>query len=338
MGLSVTVVGGGNWGTALANHLAKLGKNPSLVAKDSKVVEAINKSHVNPKYLPSTKLHSELRASTEKTELIKKADVIVIAIPCQTWRSYLEKQKKYFNGRQIIVSCSKGIENESLKLISEVVDEILPSNIANNFTTLAGPSFAKEVLEEQPTAVTVAGKDNSCVETIQNLFHGKNLRVYSSSDLIGVEISGALKNVVAIATGIADGLGFGYNSRAALITRGLAEILRIGLAKGAQTETLLGLSGVGDLVLTCTGELSRNRTVGFRLGKGEILQDILTSLGQVSEGVTTTKSAYYLTKKLKIETPIIDEIYKILYEDKQAIESLQSLMERHIRPETEIKR
>ena len=226
------------------------------------------------------------------------------------------------------------MENDSLKSVFEVVDEIIPQSLNIKYACIAGPSFAKEVLEEQPTAIVIAGRDAKSSTAIQELINHNYLRAYRTSDLIGAEIGGALKNVVAIATGLADGLGFGLNTKAALVTRGLSEIQKIGIKKGAKLETFLGLAGLGDLVLTCYGELSRNRTVGFRLGKGEKLENILSSLGQISEGVITTKSAYNLTKKLDVDAPIFSEVYKILYEKKPPLKSLQDLLERELRTET----
>ncbi|HLB59246.1 MAG TPA: NAD(P)H-dependent glycerol-3-phosphate dehydrogenase [Bdellovibrionota bacterium] len=332
--MKVTVLGGGSWGTALANHLAKHGISTSIWHRKPEIIEAINNGHKNPKYCSSFILEKNLLGISDLKKAASSAEVIVLAIPSQHFREMVQKIIPYLSDHQILVSVAKGIEAGSLKLLSEIAEELLPPSMAERFTTLGGPSFAKEVLEEQPTAVTVAGFDSSCVEDVQHLFHHRYFRVYRSTDLIGVEMGGALKNVIAIATGIAEGLGFRANTRAALITRGLAEILRVGVKKGARPETFLGLSGVGDLVLTCTGDLSRNRRVGIHLGKGENLDEILTKIGEVSEGVTTTISAYHLAKRLGVDAPITQETYRILYEGKSPRDSLRDLLDREMALET----
>lgn len=332
--MKVAIIGGGCWGTALGAHLAKKGTESIIWAREKDVVETINNEHFNPKYLSGFKLPKNLNATLDSSIAIKDAEILILAIPSHVIRQFLESNKQCFQANQLIVGASKGMESESLKSIFEIVDEVIPKTLNIKYACIAGPSFAKEVLEEQPTAVVIAGKDEKTTIKVQNLIHHNYLRAYRTSDIIGAEIGGALKNVVAIATGLADGLGFGLNTKAALITRGLSEIQKIGIKKGAKLETFMGLSGLGDLILTCYGELSRNRTVGFRLGKGEKLEDILASLGQVSEGVITTKSVYNLSKSLDIDSPIFSEVYKILYEKKPPLKSLQDLLERELRTES----
>lgn len=333
--MKVTIIGGGSWGTALGAHLANKGLNPLIWAREKEVISKINNEHHNPKYLSSFKLPTNLIAVEDATKAIQESSIIVLALPSQAIREFLEKNKNSFKKEQIIVGASKGIECNSLKTINEIVEEILPKNLNIKYTCIAGPSFAKEVIEKQPTAVVIAGEDDKSTKEIQDLFHFDYFRAYRTKDVVGAELAGALKNVIAIAAGISDGLGFGLNTKAALITRGLSEILRIGIKKGALQETFLGLSGVGDLILTCYGGLSRNRTVGIRLGKGEKLQAILTSLGQVSEGVITSDSAFKLATKLGIDVPIFSEVYKVLYKEKPPLQSLKDLLERETRSETD---
>ncbi|OGQ34040.1 MAG: glycerol-3-phosphate dehydrogenase [Deltaproteobacteria bacterium RIFCSPHIGHO2_12_FULL_43_9] len=331
--MKTSIIGGGCWGTALGAHLAKKGIETLIWAREPEVVSAINKQHYNPKYLSEFKLPENLVAIGDCSKAIRESNIIVLAIPSHVIRQFLELNKNSFLPGQIIVGAAKGIEVDSLKSIYEIVDDIFPPNLKIQYACIAGPSFAKEVLEEQPTAVVIAGRDAKITIEIQKLINYNYLRAYRTSDLIGAEMGGALKNVVAIATGLADGIGFGLNTKAALVTRGLSEIQKIGVRRGAKPETFLGLSGLGDLILTCYGELSRNRTVGFRIGKGERLEDILSSLGQVSEGIITAKSAFNLIAKFGVEAPIFSEVYKILYENKPHLKSLQDLLDRELRPE-----
>ena len=331
--MKTSIIGGGCWGTALGAHLAKKGIETLIWAREPEVVSAINKQHYNPKYLSEFKLPENLVAIGDCSKAIRESNIIVLAIPSHVIRQFLELNKNSFLPGQIIVGAAKGIEVDSLKSIYEIVDDIFPPNLKIQYACIAGPSFAKEVLEEQPTAVVIAGRDAKITIEIQKLINYNYLSAYRTSDLIGAEMGGALKNVVAIATGLADGIGFGLNTKAALVTRGLSEIQKIGVRRGAKPETFLGLSGLGDLILTCYGELSRNRTVGFRIGKGERLEDILSSLGQVSEGIITAKSAFNLIAKFGVEAPIFSEVYKILYENKPHLKSLQDLLDRELRPE-----
>ncbi len=325
---NVTVLGAGSWGTALAKLLADKQHPTMLWARRSDLADQINEEHENKRYLPGAALPATLRATADLEEALKGAEVVVIVVPSHSLRANMKEARRYIPENALLCSATKGIENESLMLMSDVLLEELGHATMPRLTYLSGPSFAKEVAQQMPTAVVVAGAAERETETVQRLFATDRFRVYSSNDVIGVELGGALKNVIAIAAGTVDGLGFGHNSRAGLITRGLAEIGRVAARRGANPLTLAGLSGMGDLVLTCTGELSRNRTVGYELGKGRKLGEILTSLGQVAEGVKTAKSAYDLSHKLNVEMPITHEVYKVLYEDKSPRQAVVDIMTR----------
>lgn len=325
---NVTVLGAGSWGTALAKLLADKQHPTMLWARRSDLADQINEEHENKRYLPGAALPATLRATADLEEALTGAEVVVIVVPSHSLRANMKEARRYIPENALLCSATKGIENESLMLMSDVLLEELGHATMPRLTYLSGPSFAKEVAQQMPTAVVVAGAAERETETVQRLFATDRFRVYSSNDVIGVELGGALKNVIAIAAGTVDGLGFGHNSRAGLITRGLAEIGRVAARRGANPLTLAGLSGMGDLVLTCTGELSRNRTVGYELGKGRKLGEILTSLGQVAEGVKTAKSAYDLSHKLNVEMPITHEVYKVLYEDKSPRQAVVDIMTR----------
>ncbi|MFC1854996.1 NAD(P)H-dependent glycerol-3-phosphate dehydrogenase, partial [Thermodesulfobacteriota bacterium] len=260
-------------------------------------------------------------------------DLILSISPSHTVRGLLEQIKDVIEDNTIIVSASKGIENGSMMMMSEVFDDVLPSDIAEKVVYISGPSFAKEVGKKVPTAVSAACKDIEIAKRVQEIFSTDFFRVYTSADVIGIELGGAVKNVIAIAAGISDGLEFGHNTRAAIITRGLAEISRLGVSMGADPLTFLGLAGIGDLVLTCTGDLSRNRTVGLRIGRKEKLADILNSMNMVAEGVKTSKSVYDLSVARNIDMPIAKEVYLMLYEDKSPYESVKDLMGRDLKKE-----
>jgi glycerol-3-phosphate dehydrogenase (NAD(P)+) len=329
----IGVVGAGSWGTTLGKLLAEKGYDVTIWSYVKGPCDDINEINENRDFLPGIKLPASLKASVDLTSTCADKDLILSISPSHTVRGILEKVKSILPDDVIIVSASKGIENDTLKTMSEVFVEILGSECGERVTYLSGPSFAKEVSQKVPTAVSAACSDISLAKKIQKIFSTDYFRVYSCKDTVGVELGGALKNVVAIAAGIADGLGFGYNTRAALITRGLAEISRLGVRMGAQPITFLGLSGIGDLVLTCTGDLSRNRTVGLRIGRGEKLTDILDSMKMVAEGVKTSKAAYELSKIKDIDMPITKEVYLTLYEDKSPLESVKDLMGRELKEE-----
>jgi glycerol-3-phosphate dehydrogenase (NAD(P)+) len=329
----VAVLGSGAFGTALAKVLAEQDNPTQMWTRRSDHAEAINAAHENERYLKGIKLPETLVATAELAQAVDKADLIIFVVPSHATREVAVAARPYLPPEALICNATKGIENETLMLMSEVMVDVLGDEATPRLTYLSGPSFAKEIAAGVPTAVTVAGESPEAAERVQAEFATANLRMYYTHDVAGVEVGGALKNVIAIAAGAIDGLGFGLNTRAALMTRGLAEIGRLAAAKGAEPITLAGLAGMGDLVLTCTGNLSRNRTVGVELGKGRTLKDILEKLGHVAEGVKTTKSAHELGEKLGVDLPITDEVYRVLYEDKPAKQALYDLMTRPLKHE-----
>ena len=329
----IAVVGAGSWGTTLANLLSKKGHDVHLWSYEPEVAESITSRHVNEVYLPEVELSATLRATTSLADSIDGASVILSVSPAQHVRRVMSGIGADLAADTLVVSASKGIETSTLDTMAEVMDEILPGPVARRVAFLSGPSFALEVAQEHPTAVAVASRSHDAAEQAQQLFQTDYFRVYTNPDVRGVELGGALKNVIALAAGMADGLGFGHNTRAALITRGLAEMARLGTALGASPITFAGLAGMGDLILTCTGGLSRNRTVGVRLGKGERLSAILGDMKMVAEGVETSRAAYDLSLREGIEMPIISEVYSVLFEDKPAAEAVRALMVREPKPE-----
>ena len=331
----VAVLGAGAWGTALAKLLADKGDPVVMYCRRTDLCEQINKDHVNGRYLPSAELPDTLTASPDLAEVMRGASMVLFVAPSHATREVAKLAAPLVPHGVPIVSATKGIENESLMFVDEILATELPEHARSRLAFLSGPSFAKELAQKLPTGVVIAAKDDAVREDVMRRFHAPYMRTYGSKDVVGVECGGAIKNVIAIAAGTADGLGFGHNTRAMLITRGLAENVRISLARGGDAITLAGLAGMGDLVLTCTGDLSRNRTVGLELGKGRKLLDILHGLGHVAEGVKTAKSAYGLALRLGIELPIITETYRVLYEDKPALDAVRDLMERELGPEFE---
>ncbi len=328
--MKIAIVGAGSWGTALGDLLAKKGQRVCLLARRKEVVEALNLRQENPFYLPKIRLSPALRATLDPQVALSEAEVLVLAVPSHTLREVVRTLRPYLKRALPVVSTIKGLEEESLLTMSQVLAEELPSFPV---VVLSGPSFAEEVARERPTAVTVAGYQREVTEEIQHLFATSYFRAYLSLDVLGVELAGALKNVIAIAVGISDGLGLGLNARAALITRGLAEISRLGVRLGANPLTFSGLAGLGDLVLTCTGPLSRNRTVGLRLGRGERLEEILRDLRQVAEGVRTTASARRLAEKHQVEMPITEAVYRVLYHRESPLEMARGLLSRKLKEE-----
>ncbi len=321
-----TVLGAGAWGTSLAKLVAENGLDVTAWTNEPAVLDDINQHHRNERYLPGFVLPPNLRASMEIGESIASADLLLFVVPSHATREVAKLAAPHLRRGVPIVSCTKGIENDSLMFMDEVLKEELPAHVHDELAFLSGPSFAKELAQRQPTVVVVAARNIALIDKVSLGIRSPYLRLFASDDIAGVECGGALKNVIAIAAGAADGMGFGYNSRAALITRGLAEIAKIAMARGGSALTVAGLSGMGDLVLTCTGELSRNRTVGVELGKGRSLTEILSGLGHVAEGVKTAKSAYGLAEKLGVDCSIIREVYRVLYEDKPAQDALGALM------------
>ncbi|KAI8912620.1 6-phosphogluconate dehydrogenase [Gorgonomyces haynaldii] len=323
----VLVLGCGNFGTCLADHLASMGTLVTIFSRNPSVATSINESRVNSKYLPHFQLNDNVSAVSVLDETIfLSSTVVLVAIPTQNMRTFLRDVKQYIRPEHLLIFVNKGIEMATNLLPCDIVEQELGKAISDNATFLSvGPSFAVEVMARQPTAVAVASNNPARAKRAQQLFHAPHFRVYDVHDTVGVEIAGALKNVVAIAAGCCSGMGYGMNARAAIITRGLAEIARFGVALGANPLTFSGLAGVGDLFLTATSEKSRNFTVGFRIGQGEKLDDIIASLGSVSEGVPTTKAAYHLAQKLGIDAPITEQVYAVLYENKDLKEAIEDL-------------
>lgn len=332
-GKKIGVIGAGSWGTTLANVLAKKGHRVTLWAYETELVAEMRKSRENGLYLPGIRLDERLSYTSNVAEAVTGADLVLCVTPSQVTRSVVTQLMPHLAGDALVVSASKGIEAGTLALVSQVFAELLTPTQYGRFAVLSGPSFAREVAQEMPTAVAVAAEDATVAQAVQQIFNTPYFRVYTNDDVIGVELGGAIKNVIAIAAGIADGLGFGHNTRAALITRGLAEMTRLGMALQAKQTTFAGLAGMGDLVLTCTGDLSRNRSVGIKLGKGRRLNDILQEMVMVAEGVKTTESTHQLAQRLGVEMPITAKVYEVLYEDKPARQGVMELMTRDLKAE-----
>lgn len=333
MGTRAAVLGAGSWGTALAKVLADNGYETRLWGRDQSLLEGIAQKRENADYLPGIALPEALVPEPNLGRALEGAEVVCIVVPSHALRSLAGQVRDRLPSGVPIVNAMKGIENETLQMPSQILESLLPERLHPQLTYLSGPSFAKEVARGVPTAVLVAGKDPDYTVRAQHALSNARMRVYSSDDVVGVELGGALKNVIAIAAGIADGLGLGHNSRAALITRGLAEIARLATKLGAHPLTMSGLSGMGDLVLTCTGDLSRNRHVGMELGRGKKLPQILREMTMVAEGVRTTKSAYELARREEVEMPIVEGMHRILYEHGDPERELEELMSRTPRPE-----
>lgn len=327
------VLGAGAWGTALATLLARKGTETVVWSYEPDVADAINREHRNPRYLEGVDLHPSLTATPEMGDALRGASLVLSVSPSHVVRRVMGDAVPHLRPGVLVVSASKGIENETLKTMDEVLADLLPPSLGARCAFLSGPSFALEVGLEHPTAVTIASADEGAAREAQEAFQTSFFRVYTSRDVRGVELGGSLKNVIAIAAGVADGLGFGNNTRAALITRGLAEITRLGVAAGADPRTFAGLAGMGDLILTCTGALSRNRTVGVELGRGRPLDEILGGMVAIAEGVRTTASAHGLARKLGIEMPIVDAMHSILFEGLSPRAAVMALMQREPKAE-----
>lgn len=332
-GTRATVIGAGSWGTALANLLAKKGVDTTLWAYEEDVAAGIESEHRNPRYLSEVELDSRLRATPSMEDALEGADVVVSVSPSHVVRQVMTAARPHLSPDALVISASKGIEVDTLEMMDAVLNEVLPPGVARHTAFLSGPSFALEVARENPTAVTMASRDGGSAAAAQELFQTDYFRVYTSDDVTGVEIGGSLKNVMAIASGVVAGLGFGHNTMAALITRGLAEMTRLGTTLGADPLTLAGLAGVGDLILTCTGGLSRNRMVGMEIGKGRTVEDILGEMTMVAEGVRTTRSARALAHRHGVEMPIVEEVYGILFEGRPPREAVENLMLREPKSE-----
>jgi glycerol-3-phosphate dehydrogenase (NAD(P)+) len=332
--LRCAVLGAGSFGTALASILAKNGHDTTLVCRTEEHAAGINEQHRNPRYVTEYALPESLKASADLAAAIEGADLIVSVAPSHATRDLAKRVAATVTGDPIVLCATKGIERGSGDTMDEVLREELPQRLHARLAFLSGPSFAREMLAEHPTAVVIAAQDDDVATIVQEAFATHFFRTYTTHDVKGVELAGALKNIVAIAAGLADGLGFGANARAALITRGLAEMSRLGAALGGEPLTFMGLAGMGDLVLTCTGDQSRNRTVGKRLATGMTLDEVTESLGgQVAEGVRTTASTHALARKMELDMPIVAAVHAILYEGADPKAMVGHLMGRPLKKE-----
>lgn len=327
----IAVIGAGSWGTALAVVAARAGHSVSLWSRRGEVVSSINERRVNSRYLVSTSIPTSVTATGDLDVALRDAPMVLLAAPSHAARELLTAMSPLLDQQAIIVGVSKGIEIETGKRISEIAKEVAQGS--HPYVCLSGPSFAKEVVERHPTAIVAASKDSAAARIVQNDLSFENLRIYTNADVIGTELGGSVKNVMAIAAGMASGLGFGSNSVAALITRGLAEITRLARREGAQIETLMGLAGLGDLVLTCTGSLSRNRFVGEELGKGRTVNEITAQMNEVAEGINTARAVKKLADRAGLEMPITNEVNAVLYDGKPAGDAVAELMSRPLRDE-----
>lgn len=332
MTAKIGVLGGGSWGTALAILLANKGYDVSMWLRDRKQFEDMSNARMNQKYLPNIKLPPNLKLTTDLEEVTFKKDMILLSVPTHGVREALNNCKAYIKPEQIIVNVAKGIENESLLRISQIVEDLLPNN---KYAVLSGPSHAEEVAKDMPTTVVSASKSKLVAEYVQDLFITPSFRVYTNPDVVGVELGGSLKNVIALGAGISDGLNCGDNTKAALMTRGIFEMSKLGEKMGAKASTFSGLSGIGDLIVTCTSMHSRNRRAGILIGQGMKTDEAIKEIGMVVEGIKTTKSAFKLAEQYDIVMPITTEIYSVLYHDNDVKESISNLMVRDRKHEME---
>ncbi len=323
----VCVLGGGSFGTAMADLLARRGQHVTMWMRDAEIADAIQTTHHNPKYLSQFQIDANATATTDLHDACANADWILICTPSGTLRSLCTDIAPMLHHQPIVLGC-KGLENGSLMTCAEVVVDVLGPAWENNTLALSGPSFAQEVMRQCPTAVVLACKDDELATRIAHIFSCETFRAYTSTDLVGVEMGGALKNVMAIAAGVVSGLGLGENARAALITRGIAEMSRLAEAKGGEALTLAGLSGVGDMLLTCMGQLSRNRALGQALGEGKSVQEALASVKQVAEGYVTAQSAYALAEREHVDAAITQAVYRVLYEGLPVRDAMLQLISR----------
>jgi len=329
---SIAVIGAGSWGTTLAILLAKKGHHVTMWEYNPEQLAKLQADRSNEIYLPGAAFPEKLSVTGDQKEAVSGADFIVTAVPSHVTRGVCESLKDLVEPQQIVINVSKGIENDSLKRMSEVIEETIEIS-ADRISSLYGPSHAEEVSRGIPTAIVAASTSLETARTVRDLFLTETFRVYSSTDIVGVELGGSLKNVVAIAAGICDGAGFGDNTKAALLTRALVEVTRLGVAMGAQQETFAGLSGVGDLIVTCMSKHSRNRHVGEEIGRGKSLQAVLDEMVMVAEGVRTTKSVHQLFQKTGVEMPIAEQVYQALFEGKSPHDAVVDLMTRDAKEE-----
>jgi glycerol-3-phosphate dehydrogenase (NAD(P)+) len=333
MAEKIGIIGAGAWGTALALLLADRGHDVTLWMYEKDLAEETQRTRENRVYLPGFTLPANITVNSSLEDVVRERPFILSVVPSHTTRAVSIQMAPFLTNDAVIVSASKGIEIETLMPLSDVLRKTLPSKLHGRLCFLSGPSFAKEVAQKMPTAVALASYDPRVARRAQQLMSTPYFRVYTNPDVIGVELGGSVKNVIAIAAGVLEGLGYGYNTMAALLTRGLAEMTRLGVAMGADPRTFSGLAGMGDLVLTCTGGLSRNRTLGVRLGKGERFEDIMKGLQTVAEGVKTAKATRELARKHSVEMPVVDEVYRIIYEGKDPQLALKDLMSRELKGE-----
>lgn len=324
----ITVFGTGSFGTALANVLAENGHSVLMWGKNENTVDEINQSHQNKRYLKDVTLNETIKATSQLEQAVNFSDIFLIALPTKAIRNVVTEIDQHIKTKKTFIHVAKGIENETFKRVSEMIEDSVSKNHKNGVGVLSGPSHAEEVVIKQPTTVAASSKDEHISKLIQDLFMNDYLRVYTNNDLIGVELGGALKNIIAVASGIVAGMGYGDNAKAALMTRGLAEISRLGEKLGADPMTFLGLGGIGDLIVTCTSTHSRNYTLGYKLGKGKTTEEALNEMNMVVEGIYTTKSVYHLAKAQNVDMPITNALYKVLFEDKPVKDSVKDLMGR----------
>lgn len=324
----IAVVGSGSWGSALSIVLADNNHHVKLWGRDEKQIQEINERHTNEKYLPNINLPENIKGFTQIKDAIEGVEAILIVVPTKAIRNVLVEIRQNLKSQVTFIHASKGIEPDSLKRISEMIEEEIPQVIRKSVVVLSGPSHAEEVSLRQPTTVTSSSIQISEAEYVQDLFMNRHFRVYTNPDLIGVEIGGALKNIIALGAGLTNGLGFGDNAKAALMTRGLAEIARLGIKLGANPLTFAGLSGLGDLIVTCTSVHSRNWRAGNLLGQGKTLEEVLTNMGMAVEGVRTTKAAFQLAKREGVEMPITSVLYDVLFNEKNPQMAVEELMGR----------
>jgi glycerol-3-phosphate dehydrogenase (NAD(P)+) len=329
----IAVIGAGGWGTALATLLVSIGHRVCLWVRRPTLCEELRARRENCVYLPGVVLPDSLTYGNSLPEAVEGADLIVLSVPSHAMRSVVRQFSSALSGTPIFVSTAKGIEEETLQTVTSILRDELPFALHSQLAVLSGPSFAADVARGLPTAVTVAAEREPLATTVQHAFSAAKFRVYTTADVVGVEIGGAVKNVIAIAAGVSDGLGYGQSARAALITRGLAEITRLAVRMGANPQTLSGLSGMGDLVLTCTSNLSRNYTVGLRFGRGEQVSDILAGMKTVAEGVRTCRSVFALAQRLGVDIPIVEQVCALLYSNKPAQQVVIDLLTREAKPE-----
>lgn len=332
--MNISVIGSGSWGTALAMVLSRNDHQVSMWSREPETASHINHRHENPDYLPGITLPDAIKATLDLEESLKQAELVVFATPSHAVREMAEKVEPLLKGDEIIVCVAKGLENKSYLTLSQVLADVLGGKILeDHIGVLLGPSHAEDVSKFRPTAIVAAAYSRSTARLIQDTFMTPMFRVYVNNDIIGVEVAAAVKNIIAIAAGIVDGAEFGDNAKAALITRGLTEIRRLGRHMGASSDTFYGLTGVGDLIVTCTSSLSRNRYVGFHLGKGEKMQDIIARMNMVAEGVKATEAVYGVAQKAGIEMPITTYLYKVLFEGMDPKDALWELMTREAKDE-----